>query len=441
MKRAAIPHPVLPVRFTFLFLLLALWLPVAVAAAPALTADTDVRFQRPFILGVVAYNQKRYGDAINHLQQALALYPDEPTALTYLFYAAQQHGDHATIIGAGELLVRQDRAGGLIYYMLAKAYRVQGDEARARAAFQRVADAPNDPYRDAAEYALAETGLSYRPHGWHGVFNLGYEYDDNVSPTPVETGQARQNIRDQRLVSYAQAEYQHRLGERFFVGAKALGYDQSHGDAGKFFDYRSFTAGVNAGVVGIGWDVRLDLQRDDAELRGDDYLESRRAIVAANVRAARHYTVTVKGSFAVDDFVDSSLDADRTEYQLLNRLLLPRVKDGASVTLSLHALDNDTDRLSAAGYASRTVRVGGQSPLPWWSLFLDISGGREQREYDMPNPTQRDDTLHDAAVTLTKQWRRHWSNSVYYRRVKNDSTVDAFSYVQHVYGVSLVFAF
>ena len=404
----------------------------------------DIRFQRPFIIGIVAFNKQDYAKAIKKFQQALKAAPGNKGALTYLMFAGFKSENGQVTAQAGDQLIAAGDDSSRTLFIAAKGHRLAENENKAREYFGRVAERDDDPYQTSSELALAETGLSYRPKGFRGSLILAYERDTNISSAPSESGNNNStNIKDFRWVVTASGQYNHRIGERFYIGATGLLLDQFYNkNEAHNFELDLARVGVHAGMVGYGWDTKLAVEHELVGFGHDEFIATNRAILTYNQKITKNYRLSVVGRIADDSFEQNSLqDAKKYDLELNNRILLPFIAQGASVSLDYRYRENDTDNTSTFSYESDQYRVGFFTPLPWFSTYVDISYRKEDRDYDEPNPTQRDDVYKETSFKVGKVWNRSLRNELYYRYYDADSSLTSFVYDQETTGINLIYSF
>jgi len=417
---------------------------LAAEVKPVANPANDVRFQRPFIIGIVAFNKEDYAKAIKKFQQALSVAPGNKSALTYLMFAGFKSENGKVTADAGDQLIAAGDDSSRTLFIAAKGHRLANNENRAREYFGRIAEREDDPYQTSAELALAETGLSYRPKGLRGSFILAYERDTNISSAPSDAANVNaSNIKDFRWAVTASAQYNHRIGERYYVGASTLLLDQFYKkDEAHDFEIDLARFGVHAGIVGYGWDAKLALEHEDVGFGHDEFIDTERLIITYNQKITKNYRISLVGKVADDTFPDNSLqDAKKYDFEFNNRILLPFIAQGASISLDYRKRENDTDDTSTFSYESDQYRVGVFSPLPWFSTYVDISYRKEDREYDEPNPTDRNDTYKETSFKLGKVWNRSLRNEIYYRYYDADSSLSSFVYDQETTGINLIYSF
>ncbi len=404
----------------------------------------DVRFQRPFIIGIVAFNKEDYAKAIKKFQQALKVAPEHKGVLTYLMFAGFKAKNGKVTTDAGDKLIAQGNDSSRTLFITGKGHRLAGNESQAREYFGRVAQREDDPYQTSSELALAETGLSYRPKGFTGSLILAYERDTNISSAPSDAGNANAtNVKDYRWVVTASAQYNHRIGERFYVGATGLLLDQFY-NKGEAHDFELDLAriGVHAGIAGYGWDAKLALEHEEIGYGHDELIDTERAILTFNKKVTKNYRITLIGKISDDTFQQNSLqNAEKSDYEIKNRVLLPFIAQGASISLDYRYRENDTDNTSIYSYDSDQYRAAMFSPLPWWSLYTEVAYRKEDRDYDQPNPTKRNDKYTEESVRLGKVWNRSLRSEIYYRYYDADSSLPNFIYDQETTGVNLIYTF
>jgi len=420
--------------------------PISLAAdkKPVVNPASDVRFQRPFIIGVVAFNKGDYEKAIKKFQRALSVAPNNKSALTYLMFAGFKAEDGKVTAQAGDRLIANGDDSSRTLFITAKGHRLAKNENRAREYFGRIAERPDDPYQTSAELALAETGLGYRPRGFNGSLIVAYERDTNISSAPGESANVNaSNIKDFRWAVTASAQYNHRIGERFYIGGTGLLLDQFYNkDVSKNFEIDLARFGVHAGMVGYGWDAKLAVERELVGFGHDEFITTNRAILTYNQKITKNYRVSLIGRIAYDTFPQNGLqDAKKYDFEFNNRILLPIIAQGASISLNYRKRDNDTDNTSTFSYESDQYRASFFTPLPWYSTYVDISYRRENRDYNEPNPTSRNDKYSETSFKLGKVWNRSFRNEIYYRYYDADSSLANFVYDQETTGINLIYSF
>ena len=411
---------------------------------PATNPANDVRFQRPFIIGIVAFNKEDYAKAIKKFQRALKVAPGNKGALTYLMFAGFKSENGKVAAQAGDQLIAAGDDSSRTLFITAKGHRLAENENQAREYFGRIAEREDDPYQTSAELALAETGLSYRPKGLRGSLILAYERDTNIASAPSDSANVNStNVKDFRWVVTASSQYNHRIGERYYVGATGLLLDQfyTRNDA-RDFEVELARVGVHAGMVGYGWDTKLAVERELVGFGHDAFITTNRAILTYNHQVTKNYRVSLIGRVADDTFEQNSdQNAKKSDFEFNNRVLLPFVAQGASLSLNYRYRENETDDTSTFSYESDQYRIGVFTPLPWFSTYVDVSYRKEDREYDEPNPTDRDDEYRETSFKIGKVWNRSFRNEIYYRYYNADSTLDNFTYEQETTGINLIYSF
>ncbi len=411
---------------------------------PVINPANDVRFQRPFIIGIVAFNKGNYAKAIKKFQRALKVAPNNKGALTYLMFAGFKAENGKVTAQAGDKLIANGDDSSRTLFITAKGHRLAKNENRAREYFGRIADRPDDPYQTSAELALAETGLSYRPKGFNGSIITAYERDTNISSAPSDSANVNaSNIKDFRWTVTASAQYNHRIGERFYVGVTGLLLDQFYKKSGsKNFEVDLARLGFHAGMVGFGWDTRLAVERELVGFGHDEFIVTNRATLTYNQKITKNYRVSLVARVADDTFPQNSLqDAKKYDFEFNNRVLLPFIAQGASVSLDYRKRENNTDDTSTFSYESDQYRASFFSPLPWYSTYIDISYRKEDRDYDEPNPTDRNDKYRETSFKIGKVWNRSFRNEIYYRYYDADSSLASFVYNQETTGINLIYSF
>jgi tetratricopeptide (TPR) repeat protein len=405
----------------------------------------DVSFQRPFIIGIVAFNKEDYARAIEKFKAALQVAPDNKGALTYLMFAGFKANDGKTTADAGDRLIALGDDTSRTLFITARGHRLAGNEAQARIYFSQIADRDDDPYLDSAEFALSETGLNYRPKGLRGSLTLAYEHDTNISASPSDSSSTTgTDLADDRWVITASLQYNHRIGERYYVGGSLVALDQFYdGTAARNFEIDLARFGIHGGMVGSGWDVKLAYEHEELGFGHDEYIQTERGILTYNQRITNNYRITLVGRIADDIFKQSSIqDAVKTDYEFNNSILLPFVTEGARLSLDYRYRKNDTDDTSVFSYDSDQYRVGIFSPLPWWSTYIDVSYTREDRDYDEPNPTVvRSDKYTEQSFKLGKVWTRNLRNEIYYHYYDASSNIAQFEYDQETTGINFIYSF
>jgi len=404
----------------------------------------DVRFQRPFIIGIVAFNKGDYPKAIKKFQQALTVDPNNKGALTYLMFAGFKSENGAVTAQAGDKLIANGDDSSRTLFIAAKGHRLANNEQQAREYFGRIAERQDDPYQTSSELALAETGLNYRPKGFSGSLIVAYERDTNIASAPSDSANVNaSNIKDFRWVVTASAQYNHRIGERYYIGATGLLLDQFYkNNVSKDFEVELARLGFHGGIVGYGWDAKLAVEHELIGFGHDEFINTNRAILSYNQKITKNYRISLIGRVADDTFPQNGQqDAKKYDFEFNNRILLPFVAQGASLSLNYRRRENDTDRTSTFSYESDQYRVGIFSPLPWYSTYVDVSYRKEDREYDEPNPTDRDDKYKETSLKIGKVWNRNFRNEIYYRYYDAQSSLDTFVYDQETTGINLIYSF
>ena len=426
------------------FFMLALMTQISYAQQKPIDTNS-VFFQRPYILGVVAFNQERFEDAIVQFRRALKYIPDESAALTYLMFSGFQLEDGATTTEAGEKLITQGKDSGRTLFITAKGYRLAGDEQKAREYFGRIADREDDPYVDAAEFALAETGLNYRPKGFRGSAIFGAENDSNVASAPDQDIVGAQDIDDSRLVGTLQLSYNHRLGARYHLGSNLAAWIQSYSDdASGAFAYSTTRGDLHGGVVGQGWDLQLTAEQEILDRDRADYLESLRYKLVYNQKITDSYRLTIRGDLSDDDYkgVYDPQDGESTSYGLQNRFMTPEVVQGSYFSLDFNSRRNETPSLSIYSFDAVGAKLSFFSPLPKWSLYTNIHYRGEERTYDkVAGFSDREDTAAEWYFKLGKFWSRKLRSEAFYQLYDNDSNLVANTYEKVVYGAQVIYGF
>jgi len=410
----------------------------------AVNPANDIRFQRPFIIGIVAFNKGDYEKAIKKFQRALKVSPDNKGALTYLLFAGFKAENGKVTAQAGDKLIANGDDSSRTLFITAKGHRLANNENQAREYFGRIADRPDDPYQTSAELALAETGLSYRPKGWNGSLITAYERDTNISSAPSDSANVNaSNIKDFRWVFTAASQYNHRIGERFYIGVSGLALSQFYNKrVAQNFEVDLARLGAHVGMVGYGWDGKLAVERELIGFGHDEFIKTNRAILTYNQKITKNYRISLVARIADDQFPQNGLqDATKFDLELNNRVLLPFIAQGASFSLGYRKRDNDTDNTSTFSYESDQYRASFFSPLPWFSTYVDISYRKEDREYDEPNPTVRNDDYRETSIKIGKVWNRSFRNEIYYRYFDADSSLTNFVYDQETTGINLIYSF
>lgn len=421
-------------------------IPVTLAAdkKPAVNPANDVRFQRPFIIGIVAFNKGDYAKAIKKFQRALKVAPNNKGALTYLMFAGFKAENGKVTAQAGDKLIANGDNSSRTLFIAAKGHRLAKNENRAREYFGRIADRPDDPYQTSAELALAETGLSYRPKGFNGSLIVAYERDTNISSAPSDSANVNaSNIKDFRWAVTASAQYNHRIGERFYVGVTGLLLDQFYEKSVSHnFEVDLARLGFHTGMVGYGWDGKLAVERELIGFGHDQFIVTNRAILTYNQKITKNYRISLVARIADDTFPQNSQqNAQKRDIEFNNRVLLPFIAQGASLSLDYRKRSNDTDDTSTFSYESDQYRASFFSPLPWYSTYVDVSYRKENRDYDEPNPTERNDNYRETSIKIGKVWNRNLRNEIYYRYYDAESTLDTFVYDQETTGINLIYSF
>lgn len=416
---------------------------ICAQALPSEASDpsSDVRVQRPLILGVVAFNQERYQDAIMQFKKALAVSPGNVEALNYLLVAAFKINEHSTAVEAGEGLVKAGVNTNYVLFILAKSYREVGNEDKAQEYFQVLAGSEGDPYQDSAEFALAETGFNYRPKGFRGTLIGAYEHDTNVASSPAASSVTGTSVEADRAIATLLLEYNHRIGERWYVGGSLLGFANFYkDDLAKPFENALARFDAHAGLVGKGWDVRLMAEHEVTTLDNRKFVESDRVTLAYNQRIAKNYRATLQASAARDKFTGNpAQDADNYNYEWRNLFLLPFIKEGASLALDYKYQDNKAG--SVFGFDAHSGRVAIFSPFAQ-TFYFELASRYESRDYDQPNPTERSDDIYENSIRFGKVWNKNLRNELYFRKIKNNSTVNTFfTYDQEVTGINAIVSF
>ncbi len=411
---------------------------------PVVNPANDIRFQRPFIIGIVAFNKGNYDKAIKKFQRALKVAPNNKGALTYLMFSGFKAENGKVTAQAGDKLIANGDDSSRTLFITAKGHRLAKNENLAREYFGRIADRPDDPYQTSAELALAETGLSYRPKGFNGTFITAYERDTNISSAPSGSANVNaSNIKDFRWAVTASAQYNQRIGERYYVGVTGLLLDQFYKKSVSHnFEVDLARLGFHAGMVGYGWDGRLAIERELVGFGHDEFIITNRAILTYNQKVTKNYRISLVARVADDRFPQNgSQDATKTDFEFNNRVLLPFLTQGASVSLDYRKRKNDTDDTSTFSYESDQYRASFFTPLPWYSTYLDISYRKEDRDYDEPNPTDRNDDYRETSFKIGKVWNRSLRNEIYYRYYDAESSLASFVYNQETTGINLIYSF
>ena len=411
---------------------------------PSIDPTNDIRFQRPFIVGIVAFNKGDYDKAIKKFQRALKVAPNNKSALTYLMFSGFKAKNGNITAQAGDKLIANGDDSSRTLFITAKGHRLANNEKLARKYFGRIAERPDDPYQTSAELALAETGLSYRPKGLSGALITAYERDTNISSAPSDSANVNaSNIKDFRWVVTASAQYNQRIGKRYYIGVSGLLFDQFYKkDISHNFGVDLARLGVHTGVVGYGWDGRIAVERELIGFGHDEFIVTNRAILTYNQKITKNYRLSLVARIADDRFPQNSLqDATKTDLEFNNRILLPFLAQGASISLDYRKRKNDTDDTSIFSYKSNQYRASFFTPLPWHSTYLDISYRKEDRDYNEPNPTDRNDKYHETSFKIGKVWNRSLRNEIYYRYYDAESSLASFVYDQETTGINLIYSF
>lgn len=417
------------------------------ADKPAVNPANDIRFQRPFIIGIVAFNKKDYAKAIKKFQQALKAAPGNKGALTYLMFAGFKSENGQVTAQAGDQLIAAGDDSSRTLFIAAKGHRLAKNENQAREYLGRIAERDDDPYQTSSELALAETGLNYRPKGLRGSLVLAYERDTNISSAPAQADASNNtstNIKDFRWVVTASAEYNQRIGERYYIGASTLLLDQFYNkDIANDFEVDLARFGAHGGIVGYGWEVNLAVEHENVGLGHDEFIETNRAALTYSHNITKNYRISLVGRIADDTFPQRSLqDAKKYDFEFNNRVLVPFIAQGASISLDYRHRKNDTDDTSTFSFESDQYRIGLFTPLPIYSTYyLDVSYRKEDRDYDELNPTSRDDDYYETSLKIGKVWNRHFRNELYYRYYDADSSLTSFVYDQETTGINLIYSF
>lgn len=424
-------------------------MPAAYAQTPTvaggqISAD-DVNFQRPYVIGIVAFNKGDYDRAKTKFREALQVIPNHQGALTYLMVAGFNSQDGKTTAEAGDRLIAAGDDSSQTLFIAAKGHRLAGNEAKAREYFSLIADRDDDPYLDSAELALSESGLNYRPKGLRGSIILAYEHDSNIPASPTDSSTSSgSGISDNRWVITTSLQYNRRLGQRYYVGGSLILLDQfNHRDEAKNLEIDLARFGVHGGMVGNGWDVKLGIEHEDIGFGHDEYLQTDRAVLTYNQRITNNYRISLLGKIADDTFrLNNAQDAIKTDFEFNNSILLPSIREGARLSLDYRYRDNNTDHTSVYSYNSDQYRIGFLSSLPWWSTYVDVSYRLEKRNYDEPNPTiKRRDTYRESSLKLGKVWTRNVRNEIYYRSYDDNSNIDTYDYDQETTGINIIYSF
>lgn len=410
----------------------------------AVNPANDIRFQRPLIIGIVAFNKENYAKAIKKFQRALKVAPGNKGALTYLMFAGFKSKNGQVTAQAGDQLIAAGDDSSRTLFITAKGHRLAKNENQAREYFGRIAERDDDPYQTSAELALADTGLSYRPKGFRGSLILAYERDTNISSTPNDAANVgASDTKDFRWVVTASVQYNHRVGERFYVGATGLLLDQFYNKSEAHnFEVDLARAGVHAGMVGYGWDAKVAIERELVGFGHDEFITTNRAILTYNHQVMKNYRISLVARVADDTFEQNSTqNATKLDLEFNNRILLPFVAAGASLSLNYRHRDNKTDNTSTFSYDSNQYRISFFTPLPWFSTYIDISYSKEDRDYDEPNPTERNDEYRETSLKIGKVWSRNLRNEIYYRYYDADSSLNSFVYDRETTGINLIYSF
>jgi len=242
------------------------------------------------------------------------------------------------------------------------------------------------------------------------------------------------------LVTTLQLEYDHRIDERWYVGGSLLGFGNFYYDfLAKPFENTLGRFDLHAGLVGLGWDVRLTAEHEVTTLDDRKFVDTDRLTLAYNQSITKNYRISLQGSAARDKFPSNSeQDADNYNFDWRNLLLLPFVQEGASLSLDYKYQDNKAS--SIFGFDAHSGRVAIFSPFAE-TFYVELASRYENRDYDQPNPTTRTDGIHENSIRFGKVWNKNLRNELYFRKTKNNSSLDTFTYEQEVTGLNAIVSF
>jgi len=285
-----------------------------VGFAPTAWAAT---FDASFIAGVRALQKQDFAAAVRHLQAALQEDPDSLEARKFLAIAAFRGKDYPVAIDAAGTYL-EGREDSDVRMILARSLAATGQDEKAIAQFQAVANKPDDPFRDAANQAIAELrakqpapsaagGGFKRPDGLSGSVQLALEYDSNVATAVDESTRGASAVDDARLVPTVNLSYDKPVGDRYYLGAGMLGFANFYEDEAQRFELQFLRADIHAGIVGQSWDLKRGYEYDVSVFDYDKALVSHRlSALYINLFSPRFVFVGL-GSVARDLFAQNPL--------------------------------------------------------------------------------------------------------------------------------------
>ncbi len=375
---------------------------------------------------VKAYLQKNYEEALQCLDKALLVAPDDKN-------------------------VAKLRAEILL--IMAQRLIQSGEKAQAQTYIQKVINSPdNELVRDAQalNYSIDKRPLE----GLHGYLSSAFEYDTNVASlisqgnTLPPTNQPGFGSRSGGLMGY-----QGHLSDDYYwdVWGEAMSLFWK-GDA-QNLDFQQYTSGVLLGKATDRWDLSL-AYKFSADVFDDNLNRLRHGAqsLAKLWVVPNHWQTWLSAGLYSDDFKTINGDATYLEASLQNYIpfYLEGLSDYGYVFGGYTFTDNNAH--SVFGYKSHRAGLSFAIPTAFWSLSLQIGGLVEKRIYNQPNPSDRHDTIGIAYTELVKSWKlpaaiasnrlnNNFQTKIGYTYVETQSTVAYFDKTEHIAKFTLLYQF
>lgn len=421
-------------------------------------------------LGITEYNRGRYEKALESLQAAEKLMPEDPLVHYYqgLAYHRLQSFEESRRRFSHAMTLSPDLAPSARYYSGVGYYR-HGDLERARAEFEAVAQArPGTELARLAEEFLKLTREEkpvVEPKRWDLAFSTSFEYDSNVvllpggtQPPAGATGISQQQ--DYRTVLYGGGDYRFIQSETWVAGASYGVYQSFHHTLSNFdVQDHSPTAYI---------------QRQFGQLRISaqylfNYTEVGREPYLIAQTGQTFFTLAERGGGA---FTQLQLRYQNKDFQD-DRFPGNSARDGKNwlVGLSQYLLFANNTGHARAGYAFDTDRTGAGDPFvsgpfsnppsdwaykghrvfaglglpPVWALRTDVAFDYYWQLYDNPNSLssasgdfyRRRDEILSVSASMSRSLTKSLSLAFQYSYIRDQSNVQAFDWNRSIYSISL----
>jgi Flp pilus assembly protein TadD len=421
-------------------------------------------------LGITEYNRGQYEKALDSLQAAEKLMPEDPLVHYYqgLAYHRLQSFEESRRRFSQAMTLSPDLAPSARYYSGVGYYR-HGDLERARAEFEAVAQArPGTELARLAEEFLKLTREALpaaEPKRWDLTFSTSFEYDSNVvllpggtQPPAGATGISQQQ--DYRTVLYGGGDYRFIQSDTWVAGA-SYGFYQSFHHTLSNFDVQDHSPTAY-------------IQRQFGQLRVSaqylfNYTEVGREPYLVAQTGQTFFTLAERGGGA---FTQVQVRYQNKDFQD-DRFPGNSARDGKNwlVGLSQYLLFAENTGHVRAGYVFDADRTGAGDPFvsgpfsnpasdwaykghrlfaglglpPVWALRTDVAFDYYWQLYDNPNSFssasgdfyRRRDEILSVSASVSRSLTKNLSLAFQYSYIRDQSNVQAFDWNRSIYSISL----